>query len=147
MANRLPSPGAKRGKGLNGREGETNVSFGKEMRQKTRQLELPLEARGDAPPGQRSGEPGPATTQNRRTGTMPLAARGAASSGETQARAPPPGSAVSTGPAASVVSGALIATPASQDGPVEPTLETQPGGRQRCRPLQIMAACLWPPRR
>ena len=39
------------------------------MRQKTRQLELPLEARGDAPQGQRSGEAPTARSGHGSSGT------------------------------------------------------------------------------
>jgi RNA-directed DNA polymerase len=54
--------------GPNGRKSEANVSLGKERRQKTTQVELPLECRGEAPNVQRSGEAGPATSENERSG-------------------------------------------------------------------------------
>ncbi len=45
-----------RGEGPNGREGETTVSLGGARRQMSKQLELPLESRGEALRGERSGE-------------------------------------------------------------------------------------------
>jgi len=63
------------GEGLNERESETNVSLGKERRQKTAQAELSLEGRGEAPSRQRSGEAGPATNGNERSGTDHLMER------------------------------------------------------------------------
>lgn len=56
------------GEGPNGRESETNVSLGKEQRQKTAQAELPLRSRGEAPRAQRSGEARPMTNENERSG-------------------------------------------------------------------------------
>jgi len=55
--------------GPNGREGDTPVSLGGARRQKPRQLGLPLEARGEAPQGQRSGEAPTAASGNGRSGT------------------------------------------------------------------------------
>lgn len=55
--------------GPNGWEGETPVSLGSGRRQKPRQLGLPLEARGEAPRSQGSGEPPTATSGNERLGT------------------------------------------------------------------------------
>lgn len=55
--------------GPNERESETNVSLGKDRRQKSTQAELPLESRGEAPKVQRSGETGPATNEDERSGS------------------------------------------------------------------------------
>ncbi len=51
------------------------MSLGKERRQKTMQMELPLEARGEAPLGQRSGEARPATNGDGHSGTEHLMER------------------------------------------------------------------------
>jgi group II intron reverse transcriptase/maturase len=76
MATRLPeAEGSASDEGPNGRESETNVSLGKEKRQMSRQLELPLESRGEAPRVQRSGEAGPATNADERSGTAALMER------------------------------------------------------------------------
>jgi RNA-directed DNA polymerase len=57
-----------RREGPNGEESETDVSLESERRQKSRQLELPLAGRGEAPRGQRSGEARSATHENERSG-------------------------------------------------------------------------------
>jgi group II intron reverse transcriptase/maturase len=76
MATRLLEAGrAAKSEGPNGRESETNVSLGKERRQKPRQLGLSLDDRGEAPKGQRSGEAGPATNGDERSGTAALMER------------------------------------------------------------------------
>jgi group II intron reverse transcriptase/maturase len=75
-ATRLPEAGrAAEDKGPNGRESESDVSLGRERRQKPRQLGLALEARGEAPHGQRSGEARPAASGNERSGTAALMER------------------------------------------------------------------------
>ena len=51
------------------------MSLGKERRQKPRQLGLPLEGRGEAPKVQRSGEAGPATSGDERSGSDRLMER------------------------------------------------------------------------
>lgn len=51
------------------------MSLGRARRQKTRQLELPLEARGEAPQGQRSGEARTATSGHGGSGTDRLMER------------------------------------------------------------------------
>lgn len=58
-----------RGEGPNGRESGTPVSLEGARHQKPRQLGLPLEARGEAPQGQRSGEAPTATDGTGRSGT------------------------------------------------------------------------------
>lgn len=58
-----------RGEGPNGRESEAPASLGGARHQKPRQLGLPLEARGETPQGQRSGEAPTATSGNGRSGT------------------------------------------------------------------------------
>lgn len=73
MATRLlEAEGSVRGKGPNGRESETNVSLGTDRRQKSMQMELPLESRGEAPRAQRSGESRTATNGTERSGTTAL---------------------------------------------------------------------------
>ena len=57
------------GKGPNEWEGRTTVSLEDAMRQKTGQLELPLDGRGEAPRCQRSGEASSAANGNERPGT------------------------------------------------------------------------------
>ncbi len=50
MASRLLGAGrAAEDEGPNGRKSESNVSLGKDRRQKPKQLVLPLESRGEAP--------------------------------------------------------------------------------------------------
>ena len=63
------------GEGLNGRESETTVSPGEARRQMSRQLELPLESRGEAPRVQRSGEARPAARGDERSGSDHLMER------------------------------------------------------------------------
>ena len=76
MATRLLEAGrAATSQGPNGREGNTTVSLGDVMRQKSMQMELPLEARGEASFGQRSGEPSTATNGNGRPGNDRLMER------------------------------------------------------------------------
>ena len=58
-----------RGEGPNGRESGMTVSLEGARRQKSRQLELPLEARGETPHGQRSGEAPTAANGHGRSGT------------------------------------------------------------------------------
>jgi retron-type reverse transcriptase len=55
--------------GPNEEEGRTPVSLEDARRQKTKQMVLPLEGRGEAPRGQRSGEASTATSGNERPGT------------------------------------------------------------------------------
>ena len=70
MATRLPEAGkVRRHEGPNEQESGTTVSLEDAMRQKTRQLELPLEGRGEAPRCQRSGEASTAASGNERSGT------------------------------------------------------------------------------
>jgi RNA-directed DNA polymerase len=57
-----------RREGPNGEESETSVSLESEVRQKTRQLELPLAGRGEAPRGRRSGEARSAAHEDVRSG-------------------------------------------------------------------------------
>lgn len=57
------------GEGPNGRESEAAVSLGRARSQKSRQLELPLEGRGEAPKARRSGEVSPAASGDERSGT------------------------------------------------------------------------------
>ena len=57
------------GEGPNGRESEAAVSFGGAMRQKFRQMELPLGSRGEAPKDQWSGEALTATSGGARSGS------------------------------------------------------------------------------
>ncbi len=57
------------GKGPNGEESETPASLGGARRQKSRQLELLLGARGEAPQDRHSGEAPTATDGNGRSGT------------------------------------------------------------------------------
>jgi RNA-directed DNA polymerase len=69
MATRLPEVGeAAKGEGPNGREGDTTVSLGGKRRQMSAQAELPLEVRGEAPTGERSGEAPPAADRDERLG-------------------------------------------------------------------------------
>jgi RNA-directed DNA polymerase len=70
MAPRLPEAGkVRRHEGPNEQEGRTPVSLEDAMRQKTRQLELPLDGRGEAPRCQRSGEASTAASGNEGPGT------------------------------------------------------------------------------
>jgi group II intron reverse transcriptase/maturase len=70
MATRLPAAEkVRRREGPNEQEGRTPVSLEDAMRQKTEQLVLPLEGRGEAPRGQRSGEASTAASGNERPGT------------------------------------------------------------------------------
>jgi group II intron reverse transcriptase/maturase len=70
MAARLPeAEPLERREGPNEQEGESTVSLGDATRQKTRQLELPLEGRGEAPGCQRSGEASTAAREIERPGT------------------------------------------------------------------------------
>jgi len=62
-------------KGRTEGESGTTVSLGGATRQKTRQLELPLEDRGEAPNAQRSGEAPTATSGHGRSGTDHLMER------------------------------------------------------------------------
>jgi RNA-directed DNA polymerase len=71
----LEAAGSASGEGPNGRESETNVSLGRERRQKTAQAELTLESRGEAPRVQRSGEARTAASENERSGTATLMER------------------------------------------------------------------------
>jgi RNA-directed DNA polymerase len=57
-----------RSEGPNGEESESHVSLGRERRQKSGQLELPLEGRGESPRAERSGEARAATNENERSG-------------------------------------------------------------------------------
>ncbi len=66
---RSSQPADRLGEGPNGKESETTVSLEDAMRQKSRQLELPLESRGEAPKVQRSGEAPTAANGNERSGT------------------------------------------------------------------------------
>lgn len=61
--------------GPNGEESESSVSRGKAMHQKSSQLELALEGRGEAPRGQRSGEAGRAAQGEERSGSCDLMER------------------------------------------------------------------------
>ena len=61
--------------GPNERESEAVVNLGKAKRQKTAQAELPLDDRGEAPKGQRSGEARPAKRESARSGTDQLMER------------------------------------------------------------------------
>lgn len=73
MAARLPeAEPLDRREGPNEQEGESTVSLEDAMRQKTRQLELPLEGRGEAPRCQRSGEASTAADGDERPGTIHL---------------------------------------------------------------------------
>lgn len=58
--------------GPNGGESESSLSRGKAMRPKSKQLELPLERRGEAPRVQRSGEAGRPTQRGERSGSDDL---------------------------------------------------------------------------
>ena len=70
MAARLPeAEPLDRREGPNEQEGRTPVSLGDAMRQKTGQLELPLDGRGEAPRCRRSGEASMAASGNERPGT------------------------------------------------------------------------------
>jgi len=70
MATRLPAAEkVRRREGPNEYEGRTPVSLEDAMRQKTRQLVLPLDSRGEAPRCQRSGEAPTAANGNERPGT------------------------------------------------------------------------------
>src|SRR5512142_1982783 len=70
MAARLPEAGkVRRREGPNEQEGRTPVSLEDARRQKTGQLVLPLESRGEAPRCQRSGEASTAASGNERPGT------------------------------------------------------------------------------
>lgn len=76
MATRLLEAGrAARSKGPNRREGKPAVTLGRARHQKTAQMELPLEARGEAPHGQRSGEARTATNGNGSPGMAALMER------------------------------------------------------------------------
>ena len=69
MAARLPeAEPLDRREGPNEQEGRTPVNLEDDMRQKTRQLELPLDSRGEAPRSQRSGEASTAASGNERPG-------------------------------------------------------------------------------
>lgn len=68
----VPSPA---GEGPNGEESETTLRLGTAMHQKTMQMELPLEDRGEAPRVERSGEACPAAQGNERSGNDPLMER------------------------------------------------------------------------
>ena len=59
----------RRGEGPNERKGGTPANLAGARRQKPRQLGLPLEARGEAPQGRRSGEASTAANGNGRSGT------------------------------------------------------------------------------
>jgi RNA-directed DNA polymerase len=73
MATRLLEPeGEPEDKGPNGRESRPAVSLGRARHQKSAQAELPLEARGEAPQSQRSGEALTATSGNGGSGTAAL---------------------------------------------------------------------------
>jgi RNA-directed DNA polymerase len=61
--------------GPNGKESQPTMSLGKAMHQKTAQVELPPEARGEAPHGQRSGEARTAMNGNGGSGTAALMER------------------------------------------------------------------------
>jgi RNA-directed DNA polymerase len=70
MAARLPeAEPLDRREGPNEQEGRTTVSLEDAMRQKTEQLVLPLDGRGEAPKCQRSGEASTAASGNERPGT------------------------------------------------------------------------------
>ena len=70
MAPRLPAAEkVRRREGPNEQEGRTSVSLEDATRQKTGQLVLPLESRGEAPRCQRSGEASTAVSGNERPGT------------------------------------------------------------------------------
>lgn len=76
MATRLPKAGVSASsKGPNGRESETGVSLGTDRRQKSKQMELPLGTRGEAPRVQRSGESRSVTSGTERSGTTALMER------------------------------------------------------------------------
>ncbi len=76
MATRLLEAGkAAKSEGPNRRESQPAVSLGKARHQKAAQAELPLEARGEAPHGQRSGEARTATSGNGGSGTAALMER------------------------------------------------------------------------
>ena len=64
-----------RGEGPNGRESDTTVSLGGARRQMSTQVELPLESRGEALRGERSGEALTAAHGNGRSGTDHLMER------------------------------------------------------------------------
>jgi RNA-directed DNA polymerase len=69
----LPKAGRiRRSKGPNKEESETTVSLRRKMPQMSRQLELPLKDRGEAPNVQRSEEARPATHGNERSGASGL---------------------------------------------------------------------------
>ena len=73
MATRLlEAERAAESEGPNGWESETNVSLGKDRRQKSTQVELPLGTRGEAPKDQRSGEARPAASEDGRSGNHRL---------------------------------------------------------------------------
>ncbi len=61
-----------RGEGPNSEESESPMSRGKARHQKSRQLELALEAGGESPDGQRSGEAGRAAQGKERSGSSGL---------------------------------------------------------------------------
>jgi RNA-directed DNA polymerase len=67
-----PSPA---GEGPNEEESETTLRLGMAMHQKTMQMELPLEDRGEAPNVRRSGEAMPAAQGNERSGNGGLMER------------------------------------------------------------------------
>ena len=76
MATRLLEAGrAARSEGPNRRESRPAVTLGGARHQKTAQAELPLEVRGEAPHGQRSGEAQTATNGNGSSGTAALMER------------------------------------------------------------------------
>ncbi len=60
------------GEGPDGEESETTVGFGSKRPQMSRQLELPLEGRGEAPRTKRGEEERPATRGNERSGASDL---------------------------------------------------------------------------
>jgi RNA-directed DNA polymerase len=61
--------------GPNGEESETTLRLGKAMHQKTMQMELPLEGRGEAPRAERSGEARTAAQGDERSGNDGLMER------------------------------------------------------------------------
>jgi len=58
-----------RSEGPNGREGDMTANLRGTRRQMSAQAELPLETRGEAPRGERSGEAPPAVSRDKRPGT------------------------------------------------------------------------------
>src|SRR6185295_6110521 len=71
MADKVTKKGLRARKGLNGMESETNASLGGIWPQTSRQLELRLDERGEAPQIRRSEEEQPAASENGRLGTGP----------------------------------------------------------------------------